>query len=163
MQQTEANFPLSYRKQAAIGTLLLPLGGISLIPLVIGAFFLLKGMLGLLSKSGIADLRKTFTLGLMLAIAGGLWAKHTLENHGFDIPRLMVTSLVSGTGLYLQSKAYSALARVEGTESLELGGILLVIGAATFWFYLGFLPLTFGVILLFYSFLKEGLNEGVTG
>lgn len=85
---------------------------------------------------------------------GGLWAKHVLDSYGFDIKRLLITAFVSGVGLYIQSRCYSALARVKGKEILELGGILLVIGSATFWFYVGFIPLALGVLLIAYSFWR---------
>ncbi len=139
---------------ALAGCLILPLGGIHWIFAILGGLSLLYGMAGLLERYGLEEDKKRFALGLLLAIVGGLWAKHVLGEYGFDIRRLLITSFVSGLGLYIQSGVYSKLARLTNKELLEMGGILLVVGSATFWFYLGFIPLAFGVLLIAYSFWR---------
>lgn len=154
MQENKGVTGLRGHTLALIGTLVLPLGGLSWFFALVGGFSLFYGITKLLEGTGLNHLKGRFGTGLMLAIAGGLWAKHTLENQGFDTFRLLITSLVSGIGLYMQSSVYSALAHVENKELLELGGILLVIGASTFWFYVGFIPLAVGVLLLAYSFWR---------
>ncbi|MCS7262828.1 MAG: hypothetical protein N3C13_05620 [Aquificaceae bacterium] len=154
MQGYEKASRVEPQKYALVGTLLLPLGGLHYFFVLAGGFALLYGMAGLLEKASLEDKKKLFGAGLGLAILGGLWAKHTLNQHGFDVPRLLLTSLISGFGLYLQSMCYTALARVHKKELLELGGLLLVVGSATFWFYVGFLPLSAGVLLIAYSFWR---------
>ncbi|MCS7196131.1 MAG: hypothetical protein NZ827_02550 [Aquificaceae bacterium] len=150
-QKTHRIEPQSF---ALAGTLILPLGGIHDLLVLPGGLALMYGVWGLLKKSSLGALKNIFGLGLTLAILGGLWAKYTLDLYGFAIKPLLLTSLVSGLGLYLQSLCYTALAKVNKKEFLELGGILLVVGSATFWFYLGFLPLTLGVLLIAYSFWR---------
>ncbi|RMH79475.1 MAG: hypothetical protein D6674_07625 [Acidobacteria bacterium] len=139
---------------ALVGVILLPLGGLSYTLGLIGGLVLAMGVRGLLKEEGLKYLEKPFYLGLTLAILGGFWARHVLLEEGFDHLRLLLTSLVSGTGLYIQSLCYSALARIRNMEHLELGGIMLVIGAFTFVFYVGFIPLAIGVLLLAYSFWR---------
>ncbi len=154
MQKAEKAPKLEPQSFALAGTLLLPLGGLSWVFALLGGLSLMYGMAGLLERSSLGELKKTFGLGLLLAIVGGLWAKHVLDAYGFDIKRLLITAFVSGVGLYIQSRCYSALARAKGKEILELGGILLVVGSATFWFYVGFIPLALGVLLIAYSFWR---------
>ncbi|MCS7307832.1 MAG: hypothetical protein N3C57_03420 [Aquificaceae bacterium] len=136
------------------GSLILPLGGIHYFFAILGGVALWYGVSRLLNLAYLEDRKSIFTFGLLLAILGGMWAKYTLDNYSFNITRLLLTSLLSGFGLYLQSLCYTALARVYHKELLELGGILLVIGSATFWFYIGFIPLSVGVILIVYSFWR---------
>ncbi len=154
MQEVKGTTNLEPQTFALAGTLILPLGGLHEVFAVVGGLALMYGMAGLLERVSLGELKKTFGLGLLLAIVGGLWAKHVLDAYGFDIKRLLITAFVSGVGLYIQSRCYSALARVKGKEILELGGILLVIGSATFWFYVSFIPLSLGVLLIAYSFWR---------
>lgn len=141
-------------KIALLGVLILPFGGLSYILGLVGGLVLAVGMRGVLREAGLRYLEKPFYFGLALAILGGFWARYVLLEEGFDHLRLLLTSLVSGTGLYMQSLCYSALARSKDMEHLELGGILLVVGAFTFVFYVGFIPLVVGVLMLAYSFWR---------
>lgn len=154
MQSYKKTSEIKPQTYALVGTLLLPLGGVSWIFVLLGGLALMYGMAGLLERAYHGELKKTFGVGLLLAIIGGIWAKHVLDSYGFDVKRLLITAFISGVGLYLQSRCYTALARVEKKELLELGGVLLVIGSATFWFYIGFLPLALGVLLIAYSFWR---------
>ena len=139
---------------ALIGSLVLPLGGVSWIFVFIGGFSLLYGVLKLLEELSLYKLKTKFAYGLLLAILGGMWARHTLACCGFDIKRLLFTSILSGTGLYFQYEVYEKMAKAKGCEELMWGGLLLVIGAATFWFLVGFIPLVLGVLLIAYAFWK---------
>ncbi|MEJ5338237.1 MAG: hypothetical protein ACK42C_09415 [Aquificaceae bacterium] len=154
MQDNKKTAGIEPQTYALAGTLLLPLGGISWFFVLPGGLALMYGMAGLLERASLGELKRTFGVGLLLAILGGMWARHVLDNYGFEVKRLLLTALISGVGIYMQSRCYSALARVEKKDLLEMGGVLLVVGSATFWFYLGFLPLTLGVILIAYSFWR---------
>ncbi|MFN4013186.1 MAG: hypothetical protein ACK4KZ_04970 [Aquificaceae bacterium] len=154
MQENKENIGLRPQSYALVGCLLLPLGGISIIFALLGGLALMYGMAGLLERSGLEHLKKRFAFGLLLAIVGGLWAKYVLHNYGFEVKRLLITSFISGIGLYLQSEVYSALAYAQKKDLLALGGVLLVVGAATFWFYVGFLSLAFGILMIAYSFWR---------
>ncbi len=154
MQELKKNTNIEPQTFALLGTLLLPLGGMHEVFALFGGLALMYGMSGLLDRASLGELKKTFGVGLLLAIVGGLWAKHVLDSHGFEVKRLLITAFVSGLGLYLQSRCYGALARISKKDLLDLGGILLVVGSATFWFYVGFLPLVLGVVFIAYSFWR---------
>ncbi|MCS6957798.1 MAG: hypothetical protein RMK75_04995 [Aquificaceae bacterium] len=136
------------------GTIILPLGGFHYAFGLLGGLLLLLGVWSLLDRHSLGELKKTFGVGLLMAILGGFWARYVLDSYGFEIKRLLLTALISGLGLYLQARVYATLSRVEKKELLELGGILLVVGSATFWFFIGFLPLALGVLLIAYSFWR---------
>ncbi len=154
MQENKKTDGLKPQTYALVGCLLLPLGGISIVFAFLGGFALMYGMAGLLERANLGHLKTRFSFGLLLAILGGLWAKYVLDNYGFEIKRLLITSFISGIGLYIQSQVYSTLGYVEKKDLLALGGIFLVVGSATFWFYVGFLPLAFGVLVIAYSFWR---------
>ncbi|MFN3947243.1 MAG: hypothetical protein ACK4LA_04060, partial [Aquificaceae bacterium] len=124
MQEGKKVNDLKPQSYALAGCILLPLGGISVIFVFFGGLALMYGMSGLLERAGLGHLKKSFAFGLLLTILGGLWAKYVLDNYGFEVKRLLITSLISGVGLYIQSQAYSALGQAEKKDVLALGGIL---------------------------------------
>ncbi len=137
---------------AFIGSVLLPLGGVYFPLTLLGAVFFFFGVSGFVGQD--RKLSKTFLVGLALAIMGGYWAKRVLDEEGLNLIYMLPTALVSTVGLYLQYLAYQRIGDEFNMQSLNLGGIFLVIGSATFWLYVGFLPLTVGTILIAYSFWR---------
>lgn len=137
---------------AFFGSLLLPMGGIYFPLTLVGAVLFFLGVSGFVKQD--RELSKIFFIGLSLAILGGYWAKKVLDEEGLRLLYMMPTAFVSTTGLYLQSLVYQRIGEEFDRESLTLGGVLLVVGSATFWFYLGFLPLVIGTVLIAYSFWR---------
>ncbi len=137
---------------AFLGSVLLPLGGLYFPFALVGGVLLTLGV-----KSFLEDrqgLFKPFALGVALAILGGYWAKGVLDEEGLRLLKMLPTAVVSTVGLYLQFLSYEYISRRFGVDNLFLGGVMLVIGSSTFWFYVGFIPLVVGTVLIAYSFWR---------
>jgi len=134
---------------AFIGSVLLPMGGIYFPFALIGAVFLSVGI-----SRFVRENFGVFLLGLLLAILGGYWSKRVLDTQGLELFRMLPTAFVSTIGLYLQYLVYETIGEKYKVDTLTLGALLLVIGSATFWFYVGFLPLAVGTVLVAYSFWR---------
>ena len=135
---------------AFAGSVLLPLGGLFFPFAVIGGLLMTISVRMFLGREHL----KPFALGMLLAILGGYWAKMVLDEEGLNLVKMLPTAVVSTVGLYMQFLSYKEIARMFNVDTLFLGSLLLVIGSSTFWFYVGFVALAVGTLLVAISFWR---------